>query len=110
MTEKSENRDVLLVLGACTALFLLNFGWLLWVRHSNPEQLRSLANYPLIGQFKRLLLQPLSLLTSLIVLTSWIIAFLRSRKRTPNRTQRLVILALVLSTIFGLLLFTVFLS
>lgn len=105
MTRKGNNRDVLLVLGGCAAIFILNLAWLLWVRHSNPEQLR----YPLFLQVKVLLLKPPSLLALLAVLTSWTIAFVRSRRR-ENRTHSLVLLALILSTVFGLLLFVLFVS
>jgi hypothetical protein len=106
MRDKGENRDLLLVLVACAVLFALNFVWLLWVRHSSPEVLRSLKNLAVVAQLKRLLLQPLSLFLIAAVWTSWIIVFLRSKME--NRTHRLYIFALILSIPCGLFLFFVF--
>jgi hypothetical protein len=108
MIRKGENRDLFLVLAGCTAIFALNLTWLLWVRHSNPDQLRSIGNFALLIQLKRLLLQPMSLLVTLAVFTSWVIAFVRSRRERQNKTFDLIFIALVLSTLFGLVLFFIF--
>jgi hypothetical protein len=80
--------------------------WLLWVQHSHPDQLKALQNYAGIVQLRRLLLQPVSLLALMAALTAWIVACFRALKR--NRNHGLVIFALALSTVFGLILFFVF--
>ena len=110
VSREGQSKDLRLVFGACTALFFLNLAWLLWVQHSHPEVLKSFVLYPRFAQVKRLLLQPLSLLALVAVLASWIIAFFRSTRRRGNKRYGLVFLALVLSTIFGLVLFFIFVA
>lgn len=109
MTDKRENRDLLLVLVACTILFALNFLWLLWVRHSSPDVLKSLQNSASVVILKKLLLQPVALVAIAAVWTGWMIVFIRSPRTKEDRAYgRLYIFALMLSIPFGLFMFVIF--
>jgi hypothetical protein len=108
VSKKLGNSDVLLVVGAVTGIFILNFAWMEWIQHSHPDQLQAIANNPQVTEWKKLLDQPMSLVALLVVVTFWIVGFIRSRRRSTNRLLGMVILALALSTVLGFVIFTIF--
>lgn len=92
----------------CVVLFLLNAAWLAFLEHSDRSQLHASPFYPVYLSVRSLLLRPLSLTLVITAVSVWLIGFLRSPKKPSDASQRLVVLAILLCTIFGIILMALF--
>jgi len=100
-----RSKAVLVVVG-CLAVFTLNA---LWLRSLDRSDLHSLPWYQDYLTYRALLLQPFVLLPlGLFVILGLLKLYKNQKKTATNERQQLYLLALVCSTVLGLVLVALF--
>src|SRR5215469_14834959 len=92
-----------------TTIFLLNAVWLSALMRASRAGLHSSPMYPTYLAFRRLLLEPITVIMFAIALSIWVLIIYRNSRRKPlSDRAKIGILVVLSAAVYGMLLLAFF--